>query len=581
MAKQPSERRCFETCFGLLIKTKKSPTITPAATTTKMSRSDFATTTAASFFPNTHFTNHESLPSLEDAYAVFLQVYPQYAATENADKIRETEYNHLADHICLDYTGIGLFSYAQKLPSFNISYKSASLRSQLLRGNRESSGLESSMRRRIARFVNVSADDYDMVFTANRISAFKLLAESYPFDNKKRLVTVYDYESDAVNAMVESSQKRDARVMSATFAWPNLRINSTRLKKMLTGSRLSKNENGRGLFVFPLQSKISGARYSYMWMSLAQENGWHVCLDACGLGPKDMDTLGLSLLKPDFLICSFYKIFGENPSGFACLFVKKSTAPVLKASPAAKSIGIVRIVAEQYQWQEGEAASSDDDNNDGDDTTSRSFADSDGNSGFHVGETSWAQQTPEENAETTGGIECAGLDHADSLGLVHISCRQRCIINWLVIAMMKLKHPHTENSQSLVQIYGPKVKFERGATMAFNVFDWRGEKIEPTLVQKLADRSNISLSYSFLHNVSFSDKYLRERDRVMGTRINETTKKQTVEFGITVLTISLGFLAGFEQGYRLWAFIARFLDADFVEKERWRYTALNQKVVQV
>jgi hypothetical protein len=33
--------------------------------------------------------------------------------------------------------------------------------------------------------------------------------------------------------------------------------------------------------------------------------------------------------------------------------------------------------------------------------------------------------------------------------------------------------------------------------------------------------------------------------------------------------------------YKLWTFVARFLDVDFVEKERWRYTALNQKTIEV
>lgn len=33
-----------------------------------------------------------------------------------------------------------------------------------------------------------------------------------------------------------------------------------------------------------------------------------------------MDSFGLPLIRPDFLICSFYKIFGENPSGFGCLY---------------------------------------------------------------------------------------------------------------------------------------------------------------------------------------------------------------------------------------------------------------------
>ena len=39
----------------------------------------------------------------------------------------------------------------------------------------------------------------------------------------------------------------------------------------------------------------------------------------------------------------------------------------------------------------------------------------------------------------------------------------RCISNWLVVAMERLRHPHPEHSggQQLVQMYGPRVKFER------------------------------------------------------------------------------------------------------------------------
>ncbi|MFS7962442.1 hypothetical protein Hanom_Chr08g00726661 [Helianthus anomalus] len=76
-------------------------------------------------------------------------------------------------------------------------------------------------------------------------------------------------------------------------------------------------------FCSPLQSKVTASRYSYLWMGLAKENGWHVCLNANALGAKDMETLGLSLFQPDFLICSFYNVFEENPSGFKCLFIKK------------------------------------------------------------------------------------------------------------------------------------------------------------------------------------------------------------------------------------------------------------------
>ncbi|RZB65844.1 hypothetical protein D0Y65_041769 [Glycine soja] len=139
----------------------------------------------------------------------------------------------------------------------------------------------------------------------------------------------------------------------------------------------------------------------------------------------------------------------------------------------------------------------------------------------------------------------------------------------------------------LVKIYGPKVKFDRGPALAFNVFDWKGEKVEPVLVQKLADRNNISLSYGFLHHVWFADKYAEDKGKVLQTKegrvqgVTTNKKKDRDELGGTVVTAALSFLANFEDVYKLWTFVARFLDADFVENERWRYTTLNQKTIEV
>lgn len=44
------------------------------------------------------------------------------------------------------------------------------------------------------------------------------------------------------------------------------------------------------------------------------------------------------------------------------------------------------------------------------------------------------------------------------------------------------------------------------------------------------------------------------------------SKQHIVEPWISVVTAGLGFLTNFEDVYRLWAFVSRFLDADFVEK---------------
>ncbi|KAM7491332.1 hypothetical protein LguiA_034253 [Lonicera macranthoides] len=562
---------CFNGCCRTPFLTLPQPqnASTNPTTTVKTSRQDFAAATAFSLHPNTQFTNHESLLSLDRSFSNLKKSYPKYIETDQTDRIRAQEYYHLSlkDHVCLDYIGHGLFSFSQNAsngPFFNISYKSTNLSSPMLYGLQESE-FECIVRKRIMRFMNMSEDDYSMVFTANQSSAFKVLADAYPFHTNQNLVTVYDHKNEQVEEMVNIAKKRGARAMSAEFTWPNMRIHSRKLRKMVASK---KKKSKKGLFVFPLQSKMTGTRYSYQWMNFAQEIGWHVVLDASALGAKDMETLGLSLFQPDFLICTFFKIFGENPSGFACLFLKKTTIPILKNSTT--KMGIVSVIPEgtsappplfieeeTFELQE---------------IQERELS-SDGI--IELGETRDCIRSSE--------IELRGLDHADSLGLILISGRVRYLINWLVNALLSLKHPNTENGLPLVRIYGPKIRMDRGPAVSFNLFDWKGEKIDPTLVQKLGDRNNISLSFGLLQHICFLDKDSEEKVRSLETRSNEDgkKKKEKNDWGISVITASLGFLNNFEDVYRLWVFVSLFLDADYVEKERWRYMALNRTTVEV
>ncbi|XP_012471875.1 molybdenum cofactor sulfurase isoform X1 [Gossypium raimondii] len=494
------------------------------------SRYQFEVSTTSSLYPHFHFTNHESLPSYHESFACFNKVYPHYSQTDEADKIRASEYPHLDSSVaCFDYIGHGLFSYSQLQgsPFFDICCKSINLNSQLLYG--EETEFQSGIKKRIMSFMNVSETDYTMVFTANQASAFKLLVESYPFGSNQNLLTVYDYQSEAIDVMIERAKKRGANCMSACFSWPNLKIQTEKLRKKIIKKR--------GLFVIPLQSKVTGSRYSYTWLSLAQENGWHVLLDATALGAKEMETLGLSLFDPDFLICSFFKVFGENPSGFCCLFIKKSIgSSVLKGSTT--NVGIVSLVPPlKLEAPKGKAP-------------------------LHEIEEII-------DSRTSNTLQCKALDHADSLGLVLISSRTRSLINWLVNALMSLQHPHSETGIPAVKIYGPKVMFDRGPAVAFNVFDWKGERIDPALVQKLADRNNISLSIGCLQHIWFSDKH------------EEMKEKDKFQPGIDVVTAAIGYLTNFEDIYRLWVFVSRFLDADFLDKEKWRYKALNQRTIEI
>ncbi|KAK5813253.1 hypothetical protein PVK06_028701 [Gossypium arboreum] len=124
-------------------------------------------------------------------------------------------------------------------------------------------------------FMNISEANYSMVLTANQSSAFKLLSECHPFQSNQNLLTVYDYQNEAVEVMTESSKKRGANVMSADFSLPNLQIQSENLRKKIKNK--STRDEDLLFFHFNRGSQDPDIR---IWMSLAQENGWHVLLDA-------------------------------------------------------------------------------------------------------------------------------------------------------------------------------------------------------------------------------------------------------------------------------------------------------------
>lgn len=362
---------------------------------------------------------------------------------------------------------------------------------------------------------------------------------------------------------------------------------------------------------------------------MAQQNGWHILLDADALGAKPMDTVGLSLFHPDFLICSFFKVFGENPSGFSCLFVKKSSISLLSKSP--RGIGIVSLVVPSMSSQSTFAETETEDQEKS--PVTPLMEDEAKSSGLRLrslgemlreeaklearqhyekmekevsfselgnlnqpaaaaGSDEGSLESKEDENEMEEEAECRGLDHADKISLILISSRARYHVNWLINALVTLQHPHSENGVPLIRIYGPKLRFDRGSAMAFNVFDWKGEKIDPTLVQKLADRNNISVACGFLQHLWRSDtsNYEELEEEILPSVTDKEHKKKKKKkrksgydsgFGISVVTVSIGFLTNFEDLYRLWAFVSRFLDADFVEKERWRYMALNQTTVEV
>ncbi|EOX91279.1 hypothetical protein QUC31_003040 [Theobroma cacao] len=826
------------------------------------------------------FESEDSIPDVREAFNKFLTMYPKYHSSEKIDQLRSDEYAHLSPKVCLDYCGFGLFSYVQTLhywesSTFSLSEITANLSNHALYGGAEKGTVEYDIKSRIMDYLNIPEHEYGLVFTVSRGSAFKLLADSYPFHTNKKLLTMFDYESQSVNWMAQSAREKGAKVYSAWFKWPTLKLCSTDLRKQISNKKRRKKDSATGLFVFPVQSRVTGAKYSYQWMALAQQNNWHVLLDAGSLGPKDMDSLGLSLFRPDFIITSFYRVFGYDPTGFGCLLIKKSVMGSLQNQSGCTGSGMVKITPEYPLYlsdsvdgldglggieddevgangdkpsesrpgsqlpafsgaftsaqvrdvfetemdpdnssdrdgastifEETESISvgevmkspvfSEDESSDnslwidlgqsplgsdsagqlnkqkiasplppfwfsgkknhkrlspkptskiygspiyddkdvnlghddhhvlsfdaavlsvsqeldrvreipeeeqlaGTNITSRNhkktshyshvleIQEEQGtskplsvgsvsssaingarlnnssvfrNNGLANGSTSEISSEIKESAirrETEGefrllgrregnrynggrffGLEdehpsrgrrvsfsmeegrkerlshtlepgevsvtslddedytsdgeygdgqdwdrrepeitCRHLDHVNMLGLNKTTLRLRFLINWLVTSLLQLKLPSSDGDGrvNLVHIYGPKIKYERGAAVAFNVRDKNRGLINPEIVQKLAEREGISLGIGFLSHIRILDSPRQQRGAL---NLEDTTLCRPMENGrhdgksgfirVEVVTASLGFLTNFEDVYKLWAFVAKFLNTAFIRE---------------
>ncbi|XP_050238801.1 uncharacterized protein LOC126688217 [Mercurialis annua] len=298
------------------------------------------------------FCTEDSIPDLCEAFSKFLIMYPKFQSTEKIDQLRIDEYGHLSEvfsKVCLDYCGFGLFSYLQtqqywESSAFTLHEITANLSNHALYGGAEMGTAEHDIKSRIMDYLNIPENEYGLVFTVSRGSAFKLLAQSYPFQTNKNLLTMFDHESQSVNWMAQCAKEKGAKSYNAWFKWPTLKLCSTELRKQICNKKKRRKNSAVGLFVFPVQSRVTGAKYSYQWMALAQQNNWHVLLDAGSLGPKDMDSLGLSLFRPDFIITSFYRVFGSDPTGFGCLLIKKSVMASLQNESGCTGSGMVRII---------------------------------------------------------------------------------------------------------------------------------------------------------------------------------------------------------------------------------------------
>jgi selenocysteine lyase/cysteine desulfurase len=452
-------------------------------------------------------TRHEQ-PGLRDAGysqttgpAGFLPAYPGYQSTALLDELRATEYPYLdaSGHVYLDYTGAGLPAQAQLIAH------AERMRGRCF-GNPHSENpasvasteLIEQTRLAVLAHFNAPPGEYAAIFTPNATGACRLIGEAYPFGPRTRLILTAD-NHNSVNGIREFARARGAITQYVPFTSPELRVEDDAISRALAQSRpgplgaawrmarsgvapwagrgsrargqrplagegetdadrpvsaLSRSAaSSRGLLAYPAQSNFSGVQHPLRWIELAHEHGYDVLLDAVAYVPSN--RLDLSVVKPDFVPVSWYKVFGY-PTGVGCLLARREALRRLRRPWfAGGSVYLAGVQADWHTPAPGEAR-------------------------FEDGTVSFGQ-IPDLQS---------GLSWVNGIGMDLIHQRVMCLTGWLLDRLAALRHG---NGQPMARIYGPATTRDRGGTVAFNLLDPAGRVIDERAVAQATAAAGISI----------------------------------------------------------------------------------------
>ena len=380
----------------------------------------------------------------------FMDRYSSLWNSSYFDVLRQTEYARLdADnHVYLDFTGGNL--YAESQVTRHLEF----LRKQVL-GNPHSVNPTSmvatqhveSARRAVLEFFN--ARDYFCIFTANASAALHIVGECYQFNEQSHLLLLSD-NHNSVNGIREYCKHKGG---TYSYCWVDSK-NEMRIKdnQLLADLKLHSSAKTK-LFAYPAQSNVTGVKHDLGWIERAHSAGWDVLLDAAAFVPTDI--LDLSVVNPDFVSLSFYKIFGY-PTGLGCLLVhKKSFCKLVKQNFAGGTISLVSVGAKRHFLLPNHER-------------------------FENGTVNYLSIPAVE----------IGLDYINAIGMDHVRERVMKLTSLLLDELGSLRH-HT--GKALVRIIGPRTIKKRGGTIAMNFYNEKGEEYPFQTIEQEANRWNISL----------------------------------------------------------------------------------------
>lgn len=278
-------------------------------------------------------TNHSSIDAA-DAGALG----EDWRSEAGQEALRAAEFARIGDAVYLDHAGATLHSERQL--SDVVAQLNGNLygnpHSQNESSTRASDGLRRA-REATLRHFNTSAQQYDIIFTANATAALKLVGESFPWSDSSELAyTVQNHNS--VLGIREYAAEHGARFSAVDYGALLAQLTEAQsgLRKPRPSVTASGQEPTHSLFAFPGECNFSGQKLDLQLIDLFQSGRagrasstgeWCVLLDAAKLAATS--RVDLSKHPVDFMCISFYKMFGY-PTGLGALLVRRDRAPLLR-----------------------------------------------------------------------------------------------------------------------------------------------------------------------------------------------------------------------------------------------------------
>jgi molybdenum cofactor sulfurtransferase len=170
-------------------------------------------------------------------------------------------------------------------------------------------------------FFGASPLEYSVVFTAGATAGIKLVGDTFSWSSD----SVFAYTLENHTSVV------GLRSLAASAGASSFAVDLDNLSSPL---QLSREAHSINLFAFPGECNFSGDIYSTQLCREVREGllgpgKWFVLMDAAKLAATSAVKLDRPEELPDFVVISFYKMFGY-PTGIGALLVHRRAADVMR-----------------------------------------------------------------------------------------------------------------------------------------------------------------------------------------------------------------------------------------------------------